>query len=92
MKVQEGRWEVYGEIPEDLWQTKKPFIAKLQKPLMGGAEVLVYDETREWSFTCPWEDWLDPVLFEGKLKIYARCWFKKSGQFHIEEIVEEQGW
>lgn len=83
--------DVYGNIPKELWGTGKLFIAKLQRPLMGDAVMLVYDETREWDIYFPFDKEMED-LFGDELKLYAKCCIKKNYQFHIEEIVEEQSW
>jgi hypothetical protein len=86
------RFEIYGEVPADLWKTEKPFIAKLQKPLFGDPMILVYDKTNDWQFMMPYKNKHDDLIFNGEPKVYAKCWFMKDGQFHIDEIVDWQDW
>ncbi len=88
--INKGKFDVYGKIPKDLYRTEKYFIAKLQKPLFGDPQVLIYDESGDWNVMMPYDKTWDDALFGDEVKIYVRACFKKDGMFYIDEIVEEQ--
>lgn len=82
---------VYGKVPKKLWKTDTYFIAKLQRPIMGDPQVLVYDESRKWDMYMP----LYPELLEwfgDEFKVYASVCITKDGNLHIDKIVEERAW
>lgn len=69
----------------------KQEIYKLQRPLMGGKELLLYNEDKSIiSHLPPQKDLLK--MFGNDLKIYVLGHFDQKDIFHIEKQVKQQDW
>lgn len=74
----------------------KEMILKLQRPIVtnGPAEIMIYNEERDFMTTLPYTQEVEDQIFQGELKVYARAYVPQyDGDYiKIEELLEEQDW
>lgn len=69
----------------------KKEIFKLQRPIAGGKELLLYNEDKSIISQLNCEKEL-LKLFGKDFKIYVLAYFDKSDVLHIEKKVKQQDW
>lgn len=82
-----GNFPIYGKVPKKLWKTGVYFIGKIQKPIFGTPNVLIYDETRDWELMMPYTEKEYKIVFKGQLKAYWEMCFKPDGEIYLNRQV-----
>lgn len=89
--------QLFGKIPNSIWNQQEWFIGKLQIPLSSNEQfpqALIYPEGKRWQLFVPME-WIKSVKIGRKPKLYLWMWFDKNHALNIEQgtkVSQEQDW